>query len=340
MAQRKTKTGLADDGITIDPEFRDLLRGLTTEEETRLRAALAEDGCREPLDVWATGDKDILLDGHNRRRICLEADIKYAVKRLRFGSRAEALDWVLRKQLGKRNLRADEYAVLRGKQYNLEKQSHGTNRHTAKSKRAQNGPSRKTAETLGKQHGVSKNTIKRDAKFAEAIDTIAAVSPKARDAMLAGEINYTRAAVAELAELERPLLKEAAKLIAAGEVNSVKEAVGSVTHDEPASEPAEPTDEVGDVLPPKVRPAFALREKFREAIALQRRFQRLLDELRDSPAGDWLPHQSITASSRNAMRELKQAAPYAICPACLGKGCEASCRKTGWVIKVVYDQPR
>ena len=48
--------------VTIDQEFRDLIRPLMKNEYRHLEAALLADGCQEPITVW----KGIIVDGHNR----------------------------------------------------------------------------------------------------------------------------------------------------------------------------------------------------------------------------------------------------------------------------------
>ena len=46
--------------LTVDCEFRDLIRPLLKDEYRHLEAALLADGCREPITVW----KGIIVDGH------------------------------------------------------------------------------------------------------------------------------------------------------------------------------------------------------------------------------------------------------------------------------------
>ena len=64
---------MATNEFTIDPEIRQLIPLLTTEERSGLEASLKADGCRDALVVWA--EKHILLDGHNRFEICDANDV-------------------------------------------------------------------------------------------------------------------------------------------------------------------------------------------------------------------------------------------------------------------------
>jgi hypothetical protein len=67
-----------------------------------------------------------------------------------------------------RNLSPEQASYLRGRQYELEKNGRGR----PEGKRVQSAPL-KTAAKLALKHKVSQDTIKRDAQFARAVDTIA-----------------------------------------------------------------------------------------------------------------------------------------------------------------------
>lgn len=86
--------------IKIDPEFRQLIPALQSEEYLQLEANLLADGCRDPLVLW----NDILIDGHNRYEICTRHNIAYSTVQRDFEDRHEAKLWMLRNQLGRRNL--------------------------------------------------------------------------------------------------------------------------------------------------------------------------------------------------------------------------------------------
>lgn len=88
--------------LSIDPEFRDLIPPLTDEEFKQLRENIIEDcEVREPIVTW----NGIILDGHNRWAIIQEnPDIPYKTMEMIFASRNEAKAWMIRNQLGRRNL--------------------------------------------------------------------------------------------------------------------------------------------------------------------------------------------------------------------------------------------
>ena len=92
--------------IRIDPEFQALIPPLTADEFTQLEKNILKDGIRDPLVVWKTpSGNEILVDGHNRKRIAdAHPGITYEVKYMEFDARADAMVWIIEKQLGQRNL--------------------------------------------------------------------------------------------------------------------------------------------------------------------------------------------------------------------------------------------
>ena len=90
--------------IHIDPEFVAIIPALSADERAQLEANLFADGCRDPLVIWDADDGPILLDGHNRYSICNAHDIPFTTISADVQDRAEARIWIIRNQLGRRNL--------------------------------------------------------------------------------------------------------------------------------------------------------------------------------------------------------------------------------------------
>lgn len=91
---------MSDAAIQIDAEFKALIPELAADEYALLEASIQADGCRDALIVWGV----ILVDGHNRYAICQNHSIPFEVKQHAFESRADVKVWMLRNQLGRRNL--------------------------------------------------------------------------------------------------------------------------------------------------------------------------------------------------------------------------------------------
>ena len=99
--------------LTIDAEFQSLIAPLAPPELDLLKAQILERGCLQPLCVWKTEDnRRILLDGHNRYRICTENNKHYSTVNVRLASREHARLWILENQAGRRNLTDDQRAVV------------------------------------------------------------------------------------------------------------------------------------------------------------------------------------------------------------------------------------
>lgn len=92
--------------IKIDKEFERLIPPLSAEEFAQLEANCLREGIRDPLVVWAVPNGDqILIDGHNRLKISVNhSGIPFEIKQMQFDTRTEAEEWILRNQLGRRNV--------------------------------------------------------------------------------------------------------------------------------------------------------------------------------------------------------------------------------------------
>ena len=92
------------DHITINPVFKAYIPALSAEEYAQLEQNIIADGCRDPLVVWDNGSEVVLIDGHNRHEICTKHDLRFYTTEAYFESENDAKVWVLRNQLGRRNL--------------------------------------------------------------------------------------------------------------------------------------------------------------------------------------------------------------------------------------------
>lgn len=85
----------------IDPELNAVLPNLSEEDYSSLEKSLLTDGYKgAPIMVWG----DVIVDGHNRYEICNKHHIPYEVKQIDFESKEEAVRWMVRQQIGRRNL--------------------------------------------------------------------------------------------------------------------------------------------------------------------------------------------------------------------------------------------
>lgn len=92
--------------IKIDKEFESLIPPLSAEEFAQLEENCIREGIRDPLVVWEVPNGDqILVDGHNRWKISAShAGIRFQIVKMHFENRDGAREWILKNQLGRRNL--------------------------------------------------------------------------------------------------------------------------------------------------------------------------------------------------------------------------------------------
>ena len=197
--------------LKIDPEFQGKIPPLTFEELNQLEANILRDGrIINPIIVR----RGLIVDGHNRYTIAKKhPEIPFTVHEKEFASRYEAIIWICKNQLGRRNLTPEQKKYLIGKQYDAEKAIHGGDRKSSSAKSSsQNGnliENPKTCKRIAVENGVSKNTVIRAEEFAKGVDAAEEAVPGTRQKVLSGEVKPTASEIASVARAppeERPAL--------------------------------------------------------------------------------------------------------------------------------------
>ncbi len=83
------------------PEMAELLPPLTGEQLAALEADLLKNGCYSPIIV---NEDTVIIDGHNRQKLCEKHGITYKMMVFSFADMLEAKQWALDTQKGRRNL--------------------------------------------------------------------------------------------------------------------------------------------------------------------------------------------------------------------------------------------
>lgn len=196
--------------LRIDPEFKNLIPPLSTNERRQLETNLIIERCRDPLVVWA--GHDILLDGHNRWEICCQHDIDFQTVEIELPDWEAARNWIINNQLSRRNLTKEALSYLRGLRYLQEKKPRGGMGANQYRKRQipQNEGTAQTAERLASELKVSRATIERDAQFALAVDAlIETLGEETRRYILSRDAKLTKRETLELAKVARREADEA-----------------------------------------------------------------------------------------------------------------------------------
>ena len=86
---------------TVLPEMAELLPSLTGEQLAALEADILKNGCYSPVIV---NENMVIIDGHNRQRLCDQHGLPYQMAVFSFEDMLEAKQWALDTQKGRRNL--------------------------------------------------------------------------------------------------------------------------------------------------------------------------------------------------------------------------------------------
>lgn len=137
-----------------------------------------------PLVIWKHEGKNILVDGHNRLSLWKEFngfndEYELKTQELFFGNRDNAKEWIIKNQLGRRNLSPDDYKLLVGMLYNQRKKTKSEAGSKGGSSKDQNDTClESTAEVVAAETGVSPATVKRAGKLAAKVEEIQQAEPE------------------------------------------------------------------------------------------------------------------------------------------------------------------
>lgn len=210
--------------LNIDSEFRDKVPPLTETELKTLEENIVKDGrVLVPIITW----NGTIIDGHNRYSIIQRhPEIPFDVIEREFSDRYEAIVWICRNQLGRRNLTDEQKTYLIGKQYEAQKQTQAFkgNQYTKSGGEEkllhQKNPS--TAETVGREHNVSHDTVKKAEKFAKGIDEAEDILPGAKQKVLSGNTSIPKSVIAAIPTMSDDEKLDVVQMIEAGKYEKPK----------------------------------------------------------------------------------------------------------------------
>ena len=197
--------------LAIDPEFASKIPPLREEELKQLEENILADGVViNPLIVW----NGVIVDGHNRYRILQQhPEIQFTTYEKEFPDRYEAIAWICKNQLGRRNLTPEQRKYLIGKQYEAEKQSNGGDRKSSMKKSVGQNDQlierKHTRRRIADENNVNESFVRRAESFANGVDAAEAVEPGIKQSILSGTLKVTNQDVSAIAKAppeERPAL--------------------------------------------------------------------------------------------------------------------------------------
>ena len=203
--------------LKIDPEFQSKIPPLQFEEEQQLEQnIIAEGRLLNPIITW----NGYILDGHTRYRILKKHGfIKFEVEEIQLANKYEALAWICKNQLGRRNLSPERKKFLLGKEYESTKLAVGgqPGNYNKVNRCDQNDhidSEKRTCERIAVEHGVGSATVRRAEKYSRGIDAAEEAVPGAQEEILTGHIKATDEQIVALASIpkeERPAILEELK---------------------------------------------------------------------------------------------------------------------------------
>jgi 16S rRNA G966 N2-methylase RsmD len=215
--------------LRIDETIRRVLMPLREDERALLEQSVLAEGIRDPLVVWRRDDELILLDGHHRYELAQKHGLSFNIVEMEFDDESEAVQWVLRNQLARRNLTDEQRTLVLGRLYNQVKLEPLQKLSASEVKFTSEAGVNATARYVGSMFGVSEKTVRNAGEFAEVVDALAEIEPEAADAILLGKVPDAKTA---LPKVEPELLPKVAERIAQGKAHSVKEAVERIRREE------------------------------------------------------------------------------------------------------------
>lgn len=216
-----------ESNIVIDPTLESVCLPLAQDEFDTLEAQILRDGCLDPLKVWDREGELVLLDGHNRLKICNKHDLPYDTSTIEIESLEDAIIWIVDNQKGRRNVATQaQRDYISGKKYEAQKIIN--KRRDEKGVFKSDAPRgndflmgdthNATAKIQAHDEGIVERTVRNNEKFANGIDAIREVSPRLVEKILKPDTTaptLPKKVVSALPKIKEKFKKEPEKFVEA-----------------------------------------------------------------------------------------------------------------------------
>ena len=182
--------------LKIDPEFQGQINPPSFEEQHQLEMNILKEGrVLNPIITW----NGYIVDGHTRYQVLQKYPYTpFEVIEKEFANRYEALAWISKNQLGRRNLTPEQKKFLIGKQAEAEKllQAFHGNQYTLanESGLVQNEPDRPKHGSRSKvaaENRTSESYVYRAEQFTKGVEAAEEAVPGVQKEILSGKIQAT-----------------------------------------------------------------------------------------------------------------------------------------------------
>jgi hypothetical protein len=222
---------------TIDSRLEAVCLPLSKDEYDLLESQIKRDGVLDAVKVWDRDGELVLLDGHNRLKICKDNKLPIPESTtVEIDSIDEAVIWICDNQKGRRNVatpKQQEY--ISGKRYEAQRNidKFKGNQYTKESGAAENQPDQMdktqhpTAFKQGLDEGIGQWKVRENARFAKGVDAVREISPEIADKILKpspGTPKLTKRDVIDILKIPTERKKE----IVVGGIEKIKSAINDV----------------------------------------------------------------------------------------------------------------
>lgn len=177
----------ADIDLKINDEFRSVLPALSADELKTLEENILQDqGILDPIIYWADGKHNWIVDGMHRFTIAIKHGLSFRTEPMKFRDKKAVVDWIIRHQIGRRNVTEKSLAMYRGTVY----------------KSITEGKSTVKPEVFARSVGVGSQTLEQDKKFAESMSQL---PEDVREKILDEQVEISKRDVVSLVSIDPEL---------------------------------------------------------------------------------------------------------------------------------------
>lgn len=275
LQQKEDSEAAIKQKIIILEELRNFIPPLSEDEFAQLEENIVAEGCRDALILWKQDKEYILVDGHNRHKICTHHNIDFRIELKNFQDVESVKEWMINNQLGKRNIPETVKSYLRGQRYQLEKRDRQANlKQNQSNSKGQDVPSINTAKKLAEEYKVSEKTIKRDQQYTLGIDKLVQDDSNLKWKILNKDIDLPKNFIVELLDKADQEVQDLRNLLKKGKIDSVlkPQETASVLRPQRVVHPPTMEELEMEAIRSEIVKAFKLvvREKDREALGKMR----------------------------------------------------------------------
>jgi hypothetical protein len=198
--------------LDVDDDFVCLKQPISEEAYTKLERSILDYGCNEPILVW----HGHIVDGIKRYKICSKYSIHFAIKHSSFHSRAEAVSFICKEELQRKDLINEMNKYLIGRMYQAELDvrarayTHRGYRNNESSRPYIPGKiyrKQEIAQEIADTLHISRGTVLKYEIFTKCIDSIRDKEPSLANKILTGKVRISHENMIELERLPTKELK-------------------------------------------------------------------------------------------------------------------------------------